>query len=264
VTILAHSADIPQSLCRILEDGQIMKIFPQARFFPCLAVALSIGAPAHAANSAPVNLGAATGFAILSSTGVTDVKASKVTGWVGVSPITGAADHLSCAEVTGRIYSVNAAGPAPCSIMAPVGLTKAIGSMRTAFTNAAGRAPNFKELGGGNIGTRTFGPGVYRWSTGVVIPKRLTLNGPPNGVWIFQIAKNLNLYPATAIVLTGGAQAKNIFWQVSGQALLGTTSHFEGTILSKTLIAMNTGASINGKLLAQTAVTLQKSVVTYK
>jgi hypothetical protein len=64
------------------------------------------------------------------------------------------------------------------------------------------------------------------------------------------------------VTLSGGAQAKNIFWQVSGQATLGTTTDFKGIILSQTLISLNTGAVINGRLLAQTAVTLDASTVT--
>lgn len=64
------------------------------------------------------------------------------------------------------------------------------------------------------------------------------------------------------IKLTGGALAKNIFWQVGGAVTIGTTAHVEGNILSQTMIAMKTGASINGRLLAQTAVTLQMNTVT--
>ena len=61
--------------------------------------------------------------------------------------------------------------------------------------------------------------------------------------------------------LTGGAQARNIFWQVAGYANLGTTSHFEGNILSMTAIHLLTGASLNGRALAQTAVTLDQNVL---
>jgi hypothetical protein len=56
--------------------------------------------------------------------------------------------------------------------------------------------------------------------------------------------------------------AKNVFWQVAGAVTLGTTAHFEGVVLGKTMIAVNTGASVHGRLLAQTAVTLQMNKVT--
>jgi hypothetical protein len=211
--------------------------------------------------TAPVNLGGAHHFVILSKSGITDVPASDVTGNVGTSPITGAADLLSCAEVTGKIYSVDAAGPPPCSIKAPARLTAAVGDMQTAYTDAAGRTATVTELGAGNIGGLTLAPAVYKWGTGVTIPTNVALKGGKNDVWIFQIAKNLVIASGKSVILRGHVQAKNVFWQVAGKVSLGTTSHFEGIILCKTLIAMKTGASINGRLLAQTAVTLQKNSV---
>jgi hypothetical protein len=208
-----------------------------------------------------VDLGGAGHFVILSKSGITDVPASAVTGNIGVSPITGAADHLSCEEVTGKVFSVDDAGPA-CSTRAPRRLTNAVDDMQTAYKDAAGRPPAVTELGGGNIGGLTLAPAVYSWSTDVNISTDVTLKGDSHDVWIFQISKNLLLANATHVILRGHAQAQNIYWQVAGKAALGTTSHFEGILLSKTLIAMKTGASINGRLLAQTAVTLQKNSVT--
>ena len=76
------------------------------------------------------------------------------------------------------------------------------------------------------------------------------------------MAGTLNQANATRVTLVGGALPKNIFWQVAGAVTLGTTAHFEGVILAKTMIAVNTGASVNGRLLAQTAVTLQMNAVT--
>lgn len=216
---------------------------------------------AMTAHTPRVNLGGAGAFAILSKSGITDVPTSDVTGNIGTSPITGAADHMTCAEVTGKVYSVDAAGPAPCSIKSPARLTSAIGDMQTAYTNAAGRPATITELGAGNIGGLTLAPGVYSWSTNVTIPDNVALKGGEHAVWIFQISKNLIVSSGKAVVLRGHARARNVFWQVAGKATLGTTSHFEGTVLSKTLIAMKTGASINGRLLAQTAVTLQMNSV---
>ncbi len=212
---------------------------------------------------APVALGAAGQFVILTKAGITDVPTSAVTGNVGTSPITGAADLLTCTEVTGTIYSVDAAGPLPCSVKDPARLTAAVLAMQHAYTDAAGRTlPDFISLGAGNIGGLTLNPGLYKWGTSVRIPTDITISGNPDDVWIFQISGNLKLSNGIAVHLSGGAQAKNIFWQVAGLATLGTTSHFEGILLSKTLIAMQTGASINGRLFSQTAVTLQKNVVT--
>jgi hypothetical protein len=135
--------------------------------------------------------------------------------------------------------------------------------MQTAYTNAAGRTnPNFVNLGAGQIGGLTLVPGLYKWTTGVLISTDVTLSGGANDVWIFQIAGTLIQASATKMILAGGARSKNIFWQASGGVAIGTTAHAEGVILGKTLIALKTGASANGRLLAQTAVTLQQNAVT--
>ena len=211
----------------------------------------------------PVRLGAAGTFAILSSSGITDVFASAVVGNVGTSPITGAALLLTCGEVEGRVLTVDAAGPLPCAVTDPSFLTAAVGDMGFAYDDAAGRlGPDFTELGAGEIGGLTLEPGLYKWGTGVLISKSVTLSGGPNDIWIFQVAGTLNQASATRVTLTGGAQAKNVFWQVAGAVTIGTTAHFEGVVLAKTMIAVNTGASVTGRLLAQTAVTLQMNAVT--
>src|ERR1017187_5799102 len=210
----------------------------------------------------PVDLRSAGSFVILSKTGITDVYASAIVGNIGTSPITGAALLLACDEVVGTIYAVDAAGPA-CSVAAASLLTTAISDMQTAYTDAAGRSlPDATELGAGNIDGKTITPGLYKWSSSVLVPTSVTLRGGPNDVWIFQIAGDLIVGNGAAVTLSGGAQAKNIFWQVAGQTTLGTTASFKGTVLCKTLIALNTGAVMSGRALAQTAVTLQMNAVT--
>lgn len=212
---------------------------------------------------APVVLGTAGNFAILSKAGITNVPTSAITGNVGTSPITGASiAGLDCAEVTGTIYTVDAAGPA-CRVEDATLLTTAVSDMEIAYTDAAGRtSPNYTELGGGNIDGMVLAPGLYKWGTGVVIPVGVTLAGGVNDVWIFQIAQDLTVANGAMVTLSGGAQARNIFWQVGGQATLGTTSNFKGTILSQALISLNTGASLLGRALAQTEVTLDSNAVT--
>ena len=211
---------------------------------------------------ATVNLGVSGNFAILSKSGITDVYKSSVTGDIGASPITGAAILLTCPEVTGSIFTVDAAGPLPCRVTNPSMLTTAVLNMQAAYTDAAGRTtPDFLNLGAGNIGGKTLAPGLYKWTTALIIPTNITISGSANDIFIFQVAGTLNMSSAVRITLTGGAQAKNIFWQTSGAVTLGTTSHFEGNILSQTAINLLTGSSINGRLLAQTAVALQMSTV---
>lgn len=212
---------------------------------------------------APVRLGAAGTFAILSKSGITNVYASAINGNVGASPITGAAIGLTCPEVqTGTIYSVDAAGPS-CRTTNATYLTTSVGDMEIAYGDAAGRSvPDVIDLGAGEIGGRTLQAGLYKWNTGVSINSDVTLSGGPDDVWILQVAGNIKEASATNVTLVGGAQAKNVFWQTAGSVAIGTTAHFEGTVIAKTMIAMKTGASINGRLLAQTAVTLQKNTVT--
>lgn len=209
-----------------------------------------------------VNLGVAGNFVILSKTGVTDVYPSVVVGDVGTSPITGAAMLLKCDEVTGTIYTVDAAGPLPCRVTNATRLRTAVKNMQTAYTVAAGRSnPDFLNLGAGDIGGKTLTAGLYKFTSAVVIPTDIIISGSSTDVWIFQIAGTLKMSSSVRITLKGGAMAKNIFWQTSGAVTLGTTSHFEGNILSQTGINLQTGASINGRMLAQTAVTLQMNTV---
>ena len=226
-------------------------------------VANGTGAGGLGQGPAPVKLRSAGNFAILSKTGITDVYKSAITGDVGTSPITGAALLLSCGEVVGKVYVVDAAGPLPCAINDATTLTAAVGDMETAYLDAEGRvSPDFTEVGAGEIGGMTLTPGLYKWGTGLLITTDVTLSGGPNDVWIFQVAGTLDQANGTRVTLAGGALAKNIFWQVADSVTLGTTAHFEGVVLGKTLVAANTGASANSRFFAQTAVTLQMNAIT--
>ena len=158
-------------------------------------------------------------------------------------------------QVIGNIYAANYASPTSVS------LTTAVGDMGTAYTDAAGRAANYTELYSGDISGKTLNAGVYKWGNDVSLNSDVTLHGGANDVFIFQIAGKITQANNTKITLTGGAQAKNIFWQAAGTVAIGTGAHFEGSILGQTNITLATGASVNGRLLAQTAVTLDQSTV---
>jgi hypothetical protein len=217
---------------------------------------------------APVDLGMSGDFAILAKSASSSVPTSAVTGNIGLSPsaasfITGyslvmdaSGTYSTASQVTGQIYAADYTEPTPTN------LTTSVLNMETAYTDGGGRAPDYIELGDGNIGGLTLPPATYKWGTGVVIPTNVTLTGGPNDVWIFQIAQNLTVSSATQVILAGGAKPENIFWVVFGAVEIGTTSHFEGVILSQTSIVLNTGATVNGRLLAQTAVTLDSNAVT--
>lgn len=218
-----------------------------------------------AAGPAAVNLLSANNFSILSKTGVTNIPTSAITGNVGASPITGAAIHLTCPEVSGTIYTVDAAGPLPCAVTNTTLLTSAIGDMQTAYADAAGRTlPTATELGAGEIGGLTITPGLYKWGTDVMISNDVTLSGSATDIWVFQISGNLTIASAKSVILAGGAQASNVFWQVGGLtgATMSTTSAFSGTIMAAKAVIMQTGATLNGRAFAQTAVTLDQNAIT--
>jgi hypothetical protein len=230
-------------------------------FLFALVLALSL-VPAMATQT-PVDLGSAGDFVILTKSGISSTGTTSIVGDIGVSPIDATAitgfglildssgQFSTSSLVTGRVYAADYADPTPAK------MTTAVSDMETAYTDAAGRTlPDFTELGSGNIGGLTLVPGLYKWSSGVTIPADVTLLGGADDVWIFQIAGTLDISSAKSVILDGGAQAKNIFWQVTGEVTLGTTSEFSGNILANTNIAMNTGATLNGRALAQTAVTL--------
>jgi hypothetical protein len=217
-----------------------------------------------------VNLGTAEDFVIVAKTGISTTGTTKITGDIGVSPysatsITGfgltmdiSNTYSTSALITGNIYAANYTIPTPTK------MTTAISDMETAYTNAAGRIlPDFTELYLGDLTGRTLTPGLYRWSSGVnVSAGGVTISGNANDVWIFQIAQNLELTSGAIVTLSGGALASHIFWQVAGQVDLGTTVAMKGILLCKTQIVMSTGATLSGRALAQTAVTLDANIVT--
>ena len=144
-------------------------------------------------------------------------------------------------------------------------LTVAVLDMQTAYTDAAGRTATSAatvDVGAGTLTGLTLTRGVYEWGSNVTIPTDLTLNGSATDVWIFKIAGTLTMAANKNVILSGGALAKNIFWQVSEGVTIGTGTHFEGVILGMTAITFDTGSSINGRLLAQTAVVLRSTTVT--
>jgi PGF-pre-PGF domain-containing protein len=220
-----------------------------------------------------VSLGTAGDYAALAQTGVSTTGTTSIVGNIGISPaaasfITGfgliadpSGQFSTSSLVTGRIYAANYATPTPTL------LGVAIGDMQTAYTAAAGAPAGvgpFLNAGAGTLSGLTLIPGVYTWGTGVTIPSDLTLDcqGNSSAVFIFQIAQTLTVGNGVQIVLIGGCQASNIFWQAAGQTTVGTTSVFNGNILDQTGIAIQTGAVLNGRALAQTAVTMDGNAVT--
>lgn len=222
-----------------------------------------------------VNLGTAGNYAIFANTGIaTDANASVITGNIAAGPgvtstaITGFALSLPAAspfattpQVSGKVYAFDYAPPTPTEV------NTASNDMGTAYTAAAGKAPAGGGLitacpGTGNFGGLTIASGVYTCAVNVLIPANFTLNGSATDVWVFRITGTLDQAAATQVNMSGGALAKNVFWQVSGAVTVGSTAHFKGIILGQTAVTFGNASSINGRVLAQTAVTLDMTTVT--
>ncbi|HXH32609.1 MAG TPA: ice-binding family protein [Bacteriovoracaceae bacterium] len=217
----------------------------------------------------PGDLGSAGYYVIMAKTGVSNGTGSSITGhlavspaaatyFTGFSPIADASGTFSTSPgiVTGRLYAADYSAPTPSN------LTTAIGSMETSYTDAAGRTnPDFNELASGSLGGLTLAPGLYKWSSSVGIPTAVTIAGSATDVWIFQIAGNLSIDAGISVILSGGALAKNIFWQVAGSTTILSTAHMEGIILCKTNVAFLPNATLNGRVFAQTAVTLNNNTI---
>lgn len=244
--------------------------------FTVTLICLMIAAVIPGVNGATaVDLGAAGNYAILAKTGISTTGTTSINGNIGVSPIVATAitgfglsmdpsnQFSRSSLVKGGVYAANYAPPTPAS------MTAAVSAMEAAYTNAAGQAPPvIANLNAGNLGGKTLTPGVYKWSTGVLIPSGtdLTLDAQGNSgaVWVFQVAGDLTMDSASRISLANGANAANIFWQVAGptSVTLGSGAHAEGNILSQKAIIMKSGASLNGRALSQTAVTMIATTIT--
>jgi hypothetical protein len=227
-----------------------------------LVAVITLPHPNTTAQQAPVNLLSTSRFAILAGTEITDVPTSAITGDVGLSPAARSyISGLMSPEIVGSIYAASDGGAA--AIM----LTQARGDLTTAYNDAAGRTPvptgPFLNPNSGNLGGLNLGPGLYKFTSGASISgSDLTLTGSVTNVWIFQIASTLTVETNIQVILAGGAQASNIFWQVGSYAALNTTTSFEGTIMAQDQITFATGATLNGRALAQTAVTLESTTIT--
>jgi len=218
-----------------------------------------------------VNLGTAQNFAVLSKAGITTTAGTTITDNIGVSQIAATAmtgfglildlsgQFSTSSLVTGQVFAAN------YSIPTPTMLGVAIGDMGIAYTDAAGRSgPDFLNLSGGILNGQTLAAGLYRWASALSVTNSITFDGGggSNSVWVLQVDNRLILANGANILLSGGAQAQNIFWQTAEGATLGTNSHFEGMLLTATDIAVQTGASVKGNLFAQTAVTLDANNIT--
>lgn len=202
-----------------------------------------------------VPLGSAANYAILAHTKITNSGATTLCGSLGLEPgseVDGGI-RLKC----GGVRDLNNS-----TVLA------AVGALTTAYTNASpGNRPGGAVLPpGADVGGQTLYPGLYYESANLNLSSAdLTLSAPSssNTVFIFQVENNLVIGPGRKVILAGNATAANVFWQVAGYCSLDTTAKFVGTIMTYTSVTLNTGASLNGRALAETGdVTLLGNTIT--
>jgi hypothetical protein len=197
-----------------------------------------------------IPLGSAANFAVLAGATVTSTGLTVITGDLGLSPGT-AVTGLPPGIVNGALHTGD-----PTAAIAQADLTNAV--------NVA-NALTLPILLSGDLGGRTLVPGLYKSTSSLAVTGALTLDaqGDPNAVWVFQIASTLTTLSGSQIILTGGAQAANVFWVVGSSATLGTISVFKGTIMAYASVTITTGATLDGRALARTgAVTLDSNIIT--
>jgi hypothetical protein len=228
----------------------------------------------------PVNLAVAGEFTILSKAGISSVPKSTITGNIGVSPIAAAGmtgldlimdtsnKFSTSPQVTGRCFAPDYTSPTP-SI-----LTTAISDMEMAYTDAASRPLtdgmnlNVKD---GLISGTTFTAGVYKWDSDINFASDIYLKGSSTDLFIFQTTGNVIVGSGAKVTLvddgkdvsdTSGPSTANIVWQVAGYVDVGTTAVMKGTFLAKTHVVFKTGSTLDGRILSQTACTLDSATIT--
>ena len=236
-----------------------------------LTTPITVGASPVAVNLLTLSSG---NFAVFSNTAISSTGTTSISGDIGVGPgvtstaITGnfaltapPTTYTTSALVTGKVYAYDYDVPTPAKV------NQASLDLTTAYNAALVPATTVLDAGASNLAGLTLAPGVYTFDGpgNVLVTNDVTLSGGPNSVWIFQIPGTLNISSAKSVLLSGGAVPANIFWAVAGTTTLQTTSAFKGNILAgpgASTIAMQNGATLNGRALGQTAVTLIANTVT--
>ncbi|MDA3926606.1 MAG: ice-binding family protein [Kiritimatiellae bacterium] len=192
-----------------------------------------------AAGPAPIDLKSTETFMILATSTTTTTGGGYINGDVGLSPA--GSQGIPVDQINGTIYNGG-----PIAAQAQLDLNDAI------IAASPAQLPNGIDAGA-ELGGQTLVAGVYKSPSGAydITSVDLTLDGGPDDVWVFQMASTLTVGVGRQVILTGGAQAKNIFWQVGSSATLGTSSVFKGTIMAYASISMNASSILDGRALVQ-------------
>ena len=201
--------------------------------------------------TASLDLRSAARFAVLAGSTLTNTGPTKIVGNVGISPGS-AMTGFPPGVIHGQVYVDDSVAR-----QAKLDLT-------TAYNDAMGRTLNPIKVAG-NIGGRTLYPGLYKSTSSLSVSSGdLTLDarGHPGAVFLFQIASKFTMTTGRSVILSNGAQARNVFWATGSSATFGTGCSFYGNLLAHQSISMATGTVMVGRALARVgAVTLQKNSI---
>lgn len=209
----------------------------------------------------PIDLGAAEEFAVLAYSNITSVPKSLIDGSLGLFPGRRNLILVDPSEVVGGVKNIYASDDESASFKK---LATARKDMLLAYKDALSRTPDPDKVAlyEGHIEQKILSPGIYQWSSDLIVTDDFTLNGSDKDIWIFKIDQDLKVMANTHLKLTGGAIAKNVYWQVSGSASFEENIFFSGTILAQQYIEMKKNGTLHGRIFAKNGyVNIDKTTI---
>ncbi|MCF7922101.1 MAG: ice-binding family protein [Candidatus Marinimicrobia bacterium] len=241
-------------------DGAIVET--NSSYIFTITADMTVVANFHAVSTVPqdeVPLGTTSQFALLSSSDISNIPTSTITGDVGITPgVRSSISGLTAPEVSGTIYAADDAAPVPAMLIA------AKNDAEVAYLNAVAAVRGTPTPAEGNLNGLTFTPGLYQSGSSIEISPGgmlyLDAQGDANAIFVIRSATSITTEATSEVVLTGSAQAKNIYWLAGSAITLGTNSKMKGTLIASTSISLLTGARLDGRALIQGAAAGQISL----